>query len=898
MDTAPMRQKPLLLQLEEMPLRQQMLLVFSVVMLVFTGLLALFVDHQITESAVQGRGQQTAQDSAFFANLIDADIEGHLIDIRVRAQNFHNAGWHKDLRGFQTTITRLQDAQSHYAWIGYADQNGQVVAATRNMLVGAQVGQRPWFREAMQGPTVIDVHAAQLLADLLPRPDHTEHLRFVDLAAPVHDDQDRFIGVLAAHLSVDWLSERIKSFARSRFTSELVRPAVIGADGAFRFGDPGSVVGLDTRRIWAAAEAQGHGWMVVTPKDGQRKVVGFAKHHGPGGVDQVQWVSVIPLQVSSIVGELQTTRALAMGGVAVVSLIAWGTLFLLLHLAGRPVRQLMQLVRQAQTSREPLPPMDGLPEEFGEVQTTVNNFLLSLKAREAELQTALDELRDSFTDVTDAFPGVLFRLESQPDGQAEFTYLSPSATHYLHVEAQAMPLSALALFLREDVSQPTDMSEVLLRQLAAAQPLDLTFAITGLDGVRRHMRIKGHLRGKGRGRRIWQGVIVDVSDLVAAQIAASEADQAKSRFLATMSHELRTPLNGILGFAQLLQQTVDSESQRADLRKIIDTTEVLTRILNDILDFSRIEEGQLLLETRPFSIEELVESSASLFHVEAQRRQLDFIVNVNSPGGVRALGDPTRLKQVVNNLLSNAMKFTSQGHVRLEVSCEPQSAQQALLQLRVSDTGIGMSAESLNKLFHRFQQGDDTIFRRFGGSGLGLAIVKGIVEAMGGSIAVDSQPGVGTVFVVEVPLRLMSAASVAPRAADNEALAPLQVLVVDDVAMNRELIVRMLQAGGHTVHEAADGQQALAMAEKTRYDIILMDINMPVMDGLEAARLIRSRPGASCASTIIALTGHAFDNDIVNARAAGIDDHLAKPVVFGKLKETIRASLNARAKPP
>jgi CheY-like chemotaxis protein len=409
------------------------------------------------------------------------------------------------------------------------------------------------------------------------------------------------------------------------------------------------------------------------------------------------------------------------------------------------------------------------------------------------------------------------------------------------------------------------------------------------------MRIKGNLRGNGRGRRVWQGVVVDVSDLVSAQVAAAEADQAKSRFLATMSHELRTPLNGIMGFAQLLQQEVQTESQRADVRKIIDTAEVLTRILNDILDFSKIEEGKLQLETRPFSIEELVESSASLFHVEAERRQLDFIVNVDAPHQVRALGDPTRLKQVVNNLLSNAMKFTTQGHVRLEVACERVGIEQLLLRLTVTDTGIGMSPESLGKLFRRFEQTDSSIFRRYGGSGLGLAIVKGIVEAMGGSIAVDSHPGQGTVFVAEVPLPLVTPAPVMPNPAAEERLRPLHVLVVDDVAMNRELIARMLQAGEHVVDEAVDGQQAVHMAEVTRYDLILMDIDMPVMDGLDAARLIRMPPCASQSSPIIALTGHAFENDIQNAIEAGIDGHLAKPVVFARLRQTIRTVLQARA---
>jgi signal transduction histidine kinase/ActR/RegA family two-component response regulator len=882
-------------KLEELPLRQQMLLVFSLVMLLFSVLLAAFVDRQITDAAIHGRGQQSAQDSAFFANLIDSDIEDYLADIKVRADSFQSMTWQANLPAFQTALNRLQQARTHYAWIGLADAKGKVLAATQNMLVGVDVSARPWFQKSTQGPIVVDVHDAKLLALLMPRADPLQQLRFVDLAAPVRDEQDRLIGILGAHLSVEWLSERIKRFASSRFKNDLVRPAVIGADGELRFGYADSVTGLDTRLIWQAAHDKGHGWMLLTPDGGKPTVYGFAKHRGPAVANNVQWVSVIPIDVDAIAAEVRHTRLLAMGGVVLVSLMAWITLYLLLNLVSRPVRQLMGQIRQAQDSHEPLPLLDGLPREFREIQTTVNSFLGSLRARETDLQSALDELRASFTGVSESFPGVLFQLEAKPNGGVEFNYLSPSAAHYLHVNTQSMPLSAMKLFVRDDVLADQEVLSVLTAQIAKSQALDFSFAVTGLDGVSRHMRIKGHLRGSGRGRRLWQGVIFDVSDLVTAQKAADDADQAKSRFLATMSHELRTPLNGILGFAQLLQGEMTTDSQQADLRKIIDTTEVLTRILNDILDFSKIEEGKLLIESGAFCVRELVQSCASLFEVEAQRRQLDLIVHMDLPNSTRFFGDSARLRQIINNLLSNAMKFTAEGQVRLGVTCHLKDPGQARLRITVSDTGMGMPAEAMARLFQRFEQADDSIFRRFGGSGLGLAIVRGIVEAMGGTVSVESKPDAGSTFHVDVPLAKINAFAQDAATQADDLVPGLRILVVDDVAMNRDLISRMLRANGHLISQAVDGQQALEMAQSERFDLVLMDIDMPVMGGLQASRLIRALPGVNRAVPIIALTGYAFESDVQEALSAGINAHVAKPVVFAKLKEKIRTVLVTQA---
>ena len=880
----------------ELPLRQQMLLAFSVVLLAFTTMLGFFVDHQLTESAVEARAQQAAQDAGMFAKLIDTDIDRHLVHIRVRADNVSNSRWLDDLRALRLTLDRLQSAEPQYSWIGLADPQGKVVSSTQGILMGADVSSRDWFQRSTQGPIVVDVHEAKLLAKLLPALDPQQPLRFIDVAAPAHDERGRVIGILGAHLSVDWLSKQIQSYASSRLGSSEDRPAVIGGDGELRFGNVQALAGLDTPRLLAAVQRHDEGWLLLdTPGEGPT-IYGFARHKTPAmTASNIDWVTVMPVGVDSVMADMRPTRLLALGGVMLMGVLAWLTFYFMLRLAGRPVRQLMDQVRQAQQNHQPLAALEGLPQEFGEIRDILNGFLGSLQERERELEKALEELRESFTEVSETFPGVLFRLEALPDGQAEFTYLSPSADHYLKVEAPAMPLPVHGLFGRYDVAEINEHTDTLMAQVAAAQSLDMSFCVVGKDGVRRHMRVMGHLRGKGRGRRIWQGVIFDISDLFLARRAAAEADEAKSRFLATMSHEIRTPLNGILGFAQLLHDEIQDEARKADVRKIIETAEVLTRILNDILDFSRIEEGKLLLESRPFNLSELIESSASLFHADAKRRGLAFVVQAEVPHDARLLGDPTRLKQVVNNLLSNAMKFTLQGHVRLAVDCEVGTGAEALLRVRISDTGIGMAPEVVQRLFQRFEQADAGIFRRFGGTGLGLAICKGIVDAMGGRLAVESQLGKGTSFLLEVPLRRMTLAADTLTQDTNEPLPHLDVLVVDDVPMNRELIARMLRAGGHSVREAADGDQAVALAEAQRFDLILMDIDMPVMDGLEASRQIRNRPCANRYTPIIALTGHAFEDDVLKAKASGIDEHLAKPIVFTKLKQKIRAVLQARA---
>lgn len=872
----------------ELPLRQQMLVVFTLVMLTFSICLVLVVDHNLRITAVETTADQTAQDAMFFANLLDSDMEQMLNAIQSRADNLNDMGLIQKLPKLEVLLNNLRRSKPSFSWIGYSNLEGEVLASTDGMLRGANVSQRPWFKIGLKNPSTVDVHEAVLLSKLLAA-DSQNPLRFVDVVAPVKSRDGAVIGVLGAHLSVEWLSQQMGFYSQSLLKHGEYKPAVIGADGLVRFGreqESGLIQELKKRQEISKAEVQ---WFKYqSPSEGEQ-VVAFAKHRGSFFADNIGWTTVITIPKTVIDDQIRGTRIWAFGGITLASLVAWITLWWLLRLANKPVRILMREINKSRETHTPLALRLGLPKEFLDITKSINEFLVSIQSRELLLEQALVDMRDSFTGVTESFPGVLFRVEEVGDNHFVFSYLSASAQHYLNLDLNVMPISTEFFYSQVE----DDIREAMKLQWRAQafnqQDLDVTMPISGRDGKKRHMRVKGRIRIQATGVRIWDGVMVDVSDLLQAQKQASEADQAKSKFLATMSHEIRTPLNGILGFAQILLHEVQTEQQRADVRKIIDTSETLTRILNDILDFSKIEEGKLQLEARPFNLSELMESNASLFHMEAQKRQIDFTVHMTIGHPYRMLGDPTRLRQILNNLLSNAIKFTATGSVRLEVQTSEPLDDLSLLHITVSDTGMGMTLEQQNRLFQRFEQSDTSIFRRFGGSGLGLAIVKGLLDAMGGSVKVTSETKVGTRFDIELKLPILRTQEVQNDNTERVEQRALNILVVDDVPMNREMICRFLLKDGHTVQEAENGLQAIELAQNQAFDVILMDVDMPVCNGLDATRTIRSTSGLSQGAHIIALTGYAFGKDIEAVMTSGMNAHLAKPINFKKLRLLIAA---------
>ncbi|MGI9377006.1 MAG: PAS domain S-box protein [Tsuneonella suprasediminis] len=537
---------------------------------------------------------------------------------------------------------------------------------------------------------------------------------------------------------------------------------------------------------------------------------------------------------------------------------------------------------------------DGNPCGFIGV---INDVTAELKATEA-----LAAANRVFEDLTNLSPAGIFRTD--PDGALTYCNIAWLALSGLTEEAAQGTGWAAALHTEDRQRIWNEWAQAVAKKTSyrgefrfvrpdgavcwvvaiAAPECDDTGNIVGFIGVNLDITERKKLE----------------AELVRAKLHAEQAAIAKASFLANMSHEIRTPMNGVLGFADLLLESNLDEEQQKQAQLIADSGRAMMRLLNDILDISKVEAGQMVIACEPVDLRHILKSCVKLMSPNAAQKGLTLDLELEPSIPSRIAGDGLRIRQVLLNLIGNALKFTETGGVCVRATARTADNSQLSVEIAVEDTGIGIPYERQEAVFHPFEQADDTTVRRFGGTGLGLTISRQLAELMGGTMSLDSEPGKGSTFIVHLPT--VAAEAPAPSTSEEVVGADADagvnsmqghVLLVEDHDVNQMLITTLLERMGCSMELATDGAEAIARIDASRasggrhFDLVLMDLQMPFVDGYQATRMIRARGIGSDELPIVALTANAYADDIEACLQAGMQDHLAKPIAKNALEQIL-----------
>ena len=619
------------------------------------------------------------------------------------------------------------------------------------------------------------------------------------------------------------------------------------------------------------------------------------------------------------------------GGQLLVSLAL--VLWLLNSRLFRPLRELGGFANDLAQGRFSARLEHKRQDEIGQLGGHLEHMRDALQQQFNAQRALIERLRG----MAETVPGVVYQLHLAVSGEFSFAYVSEAVREYFPVGAAELNRSAAPWFERIHPDDRAMVRESLLASARSLSPWQQEFRTPQPDGAERWIYGNAIPQREADGGVLWHGFLTDISrerrdaleleryrhhleelveartaELAEATQAAQAASLAKSAFLANMSHEIRTPMNAIIGLTYLAQSDAVEPVQQQRLQKVANAAEHLLSVINNVLDFSKIEAGKVQLEQRPFRLDEVLDNIANMTTQAAAAKRLRVETDIEPALAGRVLtGDPQRIAEVLLNFAGNAVKFTETGFVRLAVRLDGEPTDTSTgsrlpLRFEVQDSGIGIEPEAQARLFRDFEQADSSTTRRYGGTGLGLAICRRLAALMGGRVGVQSQPGRGSTFWFALTVEATADAQPAPALAQRphsvrERLAelarsrPMRILLAEDNAVNQEVAVALIGSAGLTVDVAGDGQQAVDMVQAGDYALVLMDVQMPVMDGLDATRAIRGLPQGA-ALPILAMTANAFDDERQRCLDAGMDDHVAKPVVAEQLFATLHDWLSGARK--